>query len=130
MISYKLYGEHITHILTALFNDCLTNATMPSVLKKTTIKCFYKGKGTKSLCTNYRPRSIISSTSNIVEQIIYQRLSSHLENTNQLSDCQHGYCKARSTQSAIVELKSHIRKAGDDKLITGLVFVDFSKAFK
>jgi ribonuclease P/MRP protein subunit RPP40 len=28
-----------------------------------------------------------------------------------------------------VELESHIRKAGDDKLITGLVFVDFSKAF-
>jgi hypothetical protein len=129
--SQRMDYEHITHILTALFNDCLTNGTMPSVLKKTTIKCLYKGKGTKSLCTNYRPISIISSTSKIFEQIIYQRLwlSSHLENTNRLSDCQHGYRKARSTQSAIVEVESHIRKAGDDKLITGLVFADFSKAF-
>jgi hypothetical protein len=65
----------------------------------------------------------------IFEQIIYKRFSSHLEVTNQLSDCQHGYRKARSTESAIVELENHIRKAGDDKLITGLVFVDFSKAF-
>jgi hypothetical protein len=87
----------------------------------------YKAKGAKTLCTNYRPISIISSTSKLFEQIIYHRLSTHLELTNQLSDCQHGYRKARSTKSAIVELEGHIRKAGDDKLIIGLVFVDFSK---
>jgi hypothetical protein len=52
---YKLYGEHITHILTNLFNDSLSEGSMPSVLKRTVIKCLYKRKGTKSKCTNYRP---------------------------------------------------------------------------
>jgi hypothetical protein len=124
-----MYGEHISQILTDLFNDNLRNGTVPSILKKTIIKCLYKGKGTKSKCTNYRPISIISSTSKIFEQIMYHRLSSYLENTNQLSENQHGYRKSRSTQSAVVELANYIRKACDEKLITGLVFVDFGKAF-
>jgi hypothetical protein len=104
---YKLYGEHITYILTNLFNASLSERSMPSVLKRTVIKCLYKGKGTKSKCTNYRPISIISSTSKLFEQIMYQRLSNHLENTNQLSEKKHGYRKARSTQCGCGALELH-----------------------
>jgi hypothetical protein len=126
---YKLFAEPITPILHTLFNECLKQGEVPLVLRKTFIKCLYKGKGKKNSCTNYRPISIISSTSKIYENIMYRRLSKYLEDNNLLSESQHGYRRHRSTESAVLEVSNHIRKAGDSKKFSGLLFVDFQKAF-
>jgi hypothetical protein len=126
---YKLFADAIAPILHLLFNECLKQGGVPLVLKKTFIKCLYKGKGKKNTCTNYRPISIISSTSKKYENIMYRRLSKYLEDNNLLSGSQHGYRGNRSTQSAVLEFTNQIRKAGDCKKYSGLVFVDFQKAF-
>jgi hypothetical protein len=125
----KLFSDEIAPILTNLFNESLRLGKVPTVLKKSYIKCLYKGKGTRTSCNNFRHISIISSTSKVFEHIMYTRLSSYLESTELLSGNQHGYRRHRSTQSAVLYLTSQIRKAADNKLITGLVFVDFQKAF-
>lgn len=126
---YKIFSEELSPILVYLFNLSLKNGQVPSILKKSYIKCLYKGKGSRVLCTNYRPISIISSTAKLFENIMYQRLSNFLEDTHQLSDSQHGYRKNRSTQSAVLQITNHLRMNGDNKQYTGLVFIDFKKAF-
>jgi retron-type reverse transcriptase len=60
---------------------------------------------------------------------MYQRLSLHLEESDLLSDNQHGYRKRRSTQSAILQVTNSVRRNGDAKKYTGMIFVDFQKAF-
>jgi retron-type reverse transcriptase len=60
---------------------------------------------------------------------MYQSMSHYLEDTNQLSDTQHGYRKHRSTQSAVLQVTYLLRMNGDKKRYTGLVFIDFKKAF-
>jgi hypothetical protein len=126
---YKPFSDELTPILTKLFNESLRLGKMPAILKKSYIECLYKGKGTRTACNNFRPISIISATSKLFEHIMYTRLSSYLESTELLSDNQHGYRRNRSNQSAVLYLTSQIRKAADSKLIRGLVFVDFQKAF-
>jgi hypothetical protein len=58
---------------------------------------------------------------------MYQRLSTHLEDSAQLNDYQHGYRKTRSTQSAVLHLTNDLKRSGDKRLFTGLVFIDFQK---
>jgi hypothetical protein len=126
---YKLFSDEISPILLEIFNESLRKGHVPLVLKKTYIKCLYKGKGSRSSCTNYRPISIIWSTAKLLEYIIYKRLSLNLEETEQLSDSQHGYRKHRSTQSAVLQLTNILQKNGDAKQYTGMIFEDFQKAF-
>jgi hypothetical protein len=125
---YKLFADEIAPVLVELFNESLRQGKVPQRLKKVIIKSLYKGKGSKSMCTKYRPISIISSTSKLFENIIYHRLSKYLEDSSQLNDYQHGYRKTRSTQSAVLHLTNDLKRSGDKRLLTGLVFVDFQKA--
>jgi hypothetical protein len=105
-----MFNEELSPILVELFNLSLRNGQVPAILKKSYIKCLYKGKGSRSLCKNYRPISIISSTAKLFENIMYHRLSQFLENTNQLSDSQHGYRHNRSTQSAAIQITTETTK--------------------
>jgi hypothetical protein len=52
---HALFADAISPILHFMFNECLRQGEVPLVLKKTFIKCLYKGKGKKNTCTNYRP---------------------------------------------------------------------------
>jgi hypothetical protein len=115
---YKMFSEELSPILVKLFYLSLRNGQLPAILKKSYIKCLYKGKGSRSLCKNYRPISIISSTAKLFENIMYHRLSQFLENANQLSDSQHGYRHNRSTQSAVIQITNDIRRNGDNKKYT------------
>lgn len=126
---YKLFADEIAPILVDIFNESLRQGKVPQRLKKTIIKSLYKGKGSKNMVTNYRPISIISATSKLFEHIMYIRLSRYLENSSLLSDHQYGYRKSRSTQSAVLHLTNNVKVSGDKKLLTGLVFIDFQKAF-
>ena len=52
-----------------------------------------------------------------------------MEQNNLLSERQYGYRKKRSTELATAYLVNEIRKAADKGLITGVLFLDLSKAF-
>jgi hypothetical protein len=56
---YKLFAQEIAPVLVELFNESLRQGKVPQRLKKVVIKSLYKGKGSKSICSNYRPISII-----------------------------------------------------------------------
>jgi len=71
----------------------------------------------------------VSATTKIFEQLLYWHLSSHVQKNEILNDAQHGYRRHRSTLSASFFLTQKIKEAGDNKLTTGLVFIDFRKAF-
>jgi hypothetical protein len=51
--------------------------------------------------SNYRPISLLSSFSKIIEKIIYRRLYEHLNTNNILVDEQFGFRENLSTETAI-----------------------------
>ena len=71
--------------------------------KKAKVTSIYK-KGSKSNCSNYRPISLLSIPSKIVEHLICSQLSIHLS-TNSLNEHQWGFRSHRSTEDAILHMK-------------------------
>jgi hypothetical protein len=86
----------------------------PERLKYLAIKPIYK-KGDKSLITNYRPISLLTSFSKVVEKIMYNRLVSHLKRHAILNPNQYGFQEKLSTDNAVYSLLNKILTAFNNK---------------
>ena len=64
-----------------------------------------------------------------MEHIIHSSVLSHLENTNILSDEQHGFCKRRSCDTQLVLTIHDFSKALDSGDQIDGILLDFSNAF-
>ena len=95
----KCYPK-ITHALTYIINLSFSTGYFPDQLKIAKVKPLYK-KGLDTEVGNYRPISLISVFSKIIEKIMQTRLLSFLKNHSIISDKQHGFCKGKSTNTAI-----------------------------
>ncbi|GBN90551.1 Putative protein in type-1 retrotransposable element R1DM [Araneus ventricosus] len=74
------------------------------------------GKGGKDqrLASSYRPISLLPTIGKVLEKLMTQRLTYHLESTNSLNDRQHGFREGKSVDTAINELLSKIHAARRD----------------
>ena len=78
---------------------------------------------------NYRPISLLTSISKILERLVYTRTLKFLVNCKILSDSQFGFRKRHSTTHALLTFIDKVAHAIDDFTHTIGVFLDFSKAF-
>ena len=78
---------------------------------------------------NYRPISLISSISKVLEKVVYLKLINFLDKYNILSDCQYGFCNNTPTETPILDLAHEITSNMENKLLLIGVFIDLSKAF-
>ena len=113
--------------LTTLFNKSLRDGIFLSVWKQANICPVFK-KGDKSDKTNYRPISLLSNMSKILEKIVYKRLYEYLMDNNLLTQHNSGFKKNDSTINQLLKIIHQIYQDvnGND---TCLVFLDVSKAF-
>ena len=86
-------------------------------------------KGESLDTSNYRPISLLSSISKILEKIVYSRTIKFIRSFDLLSNSQFGFRQKHSTTHAILYLINHIATAVDDHLHTLGIFLDLSKAF-
>jgi retron-type reverse transcriptase len=78
---------------------------------------------------NYRPVSILSAFSKILEKFMYNRLMPFLIQNNIITEAQNGFRKSKSTVTASQSFIESIQEALDSGLhVTGLFF-DLSKAY-
>jgi hypothetical protein len=66
-----------------------------------------------------------------MEKIMHKRLSSFLNNHSIINSKQHGFCKGKTTKTAIAEFIERIYKSLDEReILVGIgLFLDLSKAF-
>lgn len=114
----------LKHIL----NLCLAEGIFPEAFKKAVVHPIFKS-GDRDNVTNYRPISVLTTLSKILEKILNIRLLSYLERNNLLSCNQFGFRKAISTEDAVMELTNKIVKNLDKKTKMIGIFLDLSKAF-
>ena len=55
-------------------------------------------------CSNYRPISLTSNISKIMEKLVHERLYFFLENNNVIYDKQFGFRNKHSTTHALIEI--------------------------
>jgi len=97
-------------------------------LKIAVVKPLHK-KGDKFNISNYRPISLLLTTSKIFEKAMYSRLNQHLYSNNILVPEQYAFRKAMSTEDATFRLTDNVLKSLNQKLHVGGIFCDISKAF-
>ena len=102
---------------------------VPSNWKVAQVIPLYK-KDDKTEASNYRAISILPILRKVLERSVHYQLLNYLEQNNVLSVRQYGYRKKFSTELATAYLVDKIQKAADKGLITGVLFVDLSKAFE
>ena len=130
----NIKSDHIKIIgpqLSGLYNviKCsVKEYKFPSIWKIGKVTCLHK-KGSKADCNNYRPITLLSSASKVLEKVILDQLTSHLNTHNLITEHQWGFRSGRSTESILLKLTESWHKAYDNGKVIACLFIDFKKAF-
>ena len=124
----KVSTPFITSPLTYTCNKSVSSGIFPSWLKFSEIKPLHK-KGDRTDITNFRPVSLLTSYSKILEKVIYIRFYQHIKQNNILATEEFGFRNNSSTEKALFKLINKILLALNNKLTVGGIFCDIEKAF-
>lgn len=115
--------------LSYIFNLSFQSGIFPNRMKVAKVVPLYKD-GDKHMFTNYRPISLLSQFSKVLEKKFVQKLDEFIEKKKQLlNESQYGFRLGRSTASATMNIVEDIVNATDNKKHTIGVFIDLKKAF-
>ena len=114
--------------LTRLINMSLQFAKVPISWKKANVIPVHK-KDEKNLTNNYRPISLLSVVSKILERIVFKHVYNFLRDHGLLTKLQSGFIPGDSTVHQLAFLYHTFCQALDEKKDVRIVFCDISKAF-
>lgn len=124
----KMLFPVIAPFLLHIFNFCLTSSTFPKSWKRSRIIPVHKNTRSCEL-KDFRPISILPSLSKALEMVIKSQISCYLNSHKLLNEFQSGFRYGHSTSSALLKVTDDIYRKLDNKQITFLILLDFSKAF-
>ncbi|XP_052424138.1 uncharacterized protein LOC127966859 [Carassius gibelio] len=128
MFMVKNIIENVIYPFTYICNQSFKMGIFPNQMKVSKVLPLYKG-GDKHLFCNYRPISLLSQFSKILEKLFVKRLDSYVEVNNIMNEYQFGFRAHRSTTMAVVKMVENISQSVDKKLHIIGVFLDLQKAF-
>ena len=114
--------------LVHIFNLSLSNGQVPDSMKIAKVIPLFK-KGDKLDIKNYRPISLLSSFSKVLEKIIYIRTISFFKFYDILSNTQFGFREKHSTIHALLSFIDKAAHSFDRSSHMIGIFLDFAKAF-
>ena len=97
----KECAKELSLPLSLLFQASLKQGSVPSDWKSAMITPLFK-KGDRSKASNYRPVSLTSICSKIMEHILHSHIMKHFDQHHILHDSQLGFCKRRSCESQLI----------------------------
>jgi hypothetical protein len=124
----KIVGNEIAIPLSHIFNLSLTSGDFPTKLKLCRVIPIFKA-GNALECDNYRPISLLSSISKILEKIVAHRLVNHLISNDLLYAHQYGFLPNRSTEHNLMQIMNYVSQALNEGNYCIAVFLDLRKAF-
>jgi hypothetical protein len=125
----KILVEIIAKELTISINNIIfEKGEFPQCLKTALITPVHKN-GPRNECGNYRPISILSSFSKVIEKLLYIRMVKFIEGNSGFDKYQYGFQKGSGTTSAMVDALDHINNELDKGNYVVAISIDLSKAF-
>ena len=122
----KQFCDSYLPIITKIINESITEGTFPSELKLAEVTPVFK----KLDCMNkenYRPVSLLSHMSKVFERILYNQLNDFMK--DKLSNILTGFRKGHSAQHSLLIMIEKWKRALDENMKVGAIFMDLSKAF-
>ena len=124
----KLIKNEISKPITLIVNQSLKTGIFPKAFKFAKVKPIYK-KGDKADLNNYRPISLLPTTSKIFERVIHTQLYKYLSDDKLLCEQQYGFRSQHSTELAAIKLVNYLTHNIDTNNIPISIYLDLSKAF-
>ena len=118
----------LTPSLLRLINMSLSRGYVPQIWKTAHVCPLFKS-GDATNAANYRPVSLLPIAYKVLERVVQVRLLQFVQHNKLLPPEQFAYRSGHSTEDALVYAVDRYLSARDDRLNTGIVFVDLSKAF-
>lgn len=125
----KMLPAYFRRILLIILNNSINLGRMPRLWKISTVVFIRKDGSKVGDPNNYRPISLLSNLSKILETFYVKRLEKEIEAKSLISDNQFGFRRGVGTVNAIGTL---VNKIVDHRLYgrsAAVVFVDLKKAF-
>ena len=124
----KSTAHIISPSLLQIINISISTGQFPDALKLAKLIPIHKS-GAKDDPANYRPISILSVLSKIIEKHVTKHLFAYLNKYKILHTSQSGFRKNHSCNTALINLIDRWLKNIDKGEINGAVFFDLRKAF-
>ena len=122
-------AEAITPTVTHLFNLSSKSGKVPEAWKTSSVVPIPKTHRPSDNPINYRPISLLSTVSKLLEKHVYKLLWQHLNASGLVSDSQWGFCPSRSTVTALLSTFHAIFQLLEKGSDVCLIFFDLRKAF-
>lgn len=127
-IILKKSAHYLCDYLEILFKKILTHGSLPDCWRTAKIIPIFK-KGDRNFVSNYRPISLLSSISKVMEALIANRIRAQLDANKFFSSKQFGFRTNHSTSSNLTLFTKHVTKSLEDKNFVHAIYIDLSKAF-
>ena len=114
--------------ITCIFQISLDTGILPDDWTNANISPIFK-KGDRHLPENYRPVSLTSVISKLLEHIICRNLLQHFEANKVLTTRNHGFRSGYSCETQLAVTFDELTKNFEQGLQTDVAILDFSKAF-
>ena len=124
----KECAPEIAPILTHIFNKSISSGVLPNDWRTANISPIFK-KGERYKASNYRPVSLTSICSKLLEHIFVSNITNHYDFNNTLTDCQHGFRSHRSCESQLISFFQDLSYQCQGGGQIDAIIMDFTKAF-
>lgn len=124
----KKFVMFLAEPIAFICNLSFETGIFPSIFKQAVVCPVFKS-GDKSNPSNYRPISLLSTLSKVLEKLVKKRVMRYLESNNLLNKNQYGFREGKSTEDAVLTLTSLITSYMDKRYKCVGIFLDLQKAF-
>ena len=121
-------ASQLAPAVTLIFQKSLKTGILPADWTNANVSPIFK-KGDRHLPENYRPVSLTSVISKLLEHIISSNMLRHFEANKVLTNLNHGFRSGYSCESQLAVTIDELTKNYDLGLQTDIAILDFSKAF-
>ena len=89
----------------------------------------YNKSGGRTTVNNYRPISLTSQISKVIEAVLRDAITAHLEQNCLIRDSQHGFRKGRSCLTNLLSFLDKVTDYVNEGTNIDIIYLDFAKAF-
>jgi hypothetical protein len=121
-------AEQLSEVVTFLINLSIKHKIVPECTKHAKVTPLYKKKSRLDV-GNYRPVSVLTSISKILERAVLVQVEAFCKEHHLLYEFQSGFRDKYSTDTCLIYLHDYIRSQISRGNFVGLLMLDVQKAF-